>query len=87
MGHDLTRPLPSGQRYRCDGCGNVTRFDVVTAARTRRFLHFDLGGSAMVDEEEVLTATVEVVACRWCSREDAIRIEPAPVADVERHAG
>ena len=87
MGQDLTRPLPPGQRYRCDGCGNVTRFDVVTTARTRRFLHFDLGGSATVDEEEVLTATVEGVTCRWCSREDSITVEPSPAADTERHAG
>jgi hypothetical protein len=84
VAQDLTRPLAPGERYRCDGCGNVTRFDVVTSARTRRFLHFDLGGTPAVDEEEVLTATVEAVTCRWCSREDALRIEPAPAT--EHHA-
>jgi len=48
---DPTTPLDTDQRYRCDGCGNVTRFDVVTSSRTRRFLHFDLGGASTVDEE------------------------------------
>lgn len=80
MSSDLREPLMPGQRYRCAACGNVTRFDVVTTARTRRFLHFDLGGTPATDEEEVLTATVESVTCRWCSREDAVRLEPAPVA-------
>ena len=75
---DLAAPLGAGQRYRCDGCGNVTRFDVVTRARTRRYLHFDLGGASAVDEEEVLDARVESVTCRWCARGDDIRIEPAP---------
>lgn len=87
MAQDLTRPLAPGHRYRCDGCGNVTRFDVVTTARTRRYLHFDLGGTPVVEEEEVLTATVEAVTCRWCSREDALRIEPAPASDPARGSG
>jgi hypothetical protein len=41
---DLARGLEPGARFRCDGCGNVTRFDVVATVRTRRFHHFDLGG-------------------------------------------
>ena len=84
MTHDRTRPLPPGYRYRCDACGNVTRFDVVETARTRRYVHFDLGGSPSVDEEEVLTATVESVTCHWCSREDAVRIEAAPAGEAEQ---
>jgi hypothetical protein len=87
VAQDLTRPLAPGHRYRCDGCGNVTRFGVVTTARTRRYLHFDLGGSSVVEEEEVLTATVEAVTCRWCSREDALRIESAPMTDPARGGG
>ena len=75
---DLSAPLAPGHRYRCDGCGNVTRFDVVTTARTRRYLHFDLGGSGVVDEEEVLAVRVESVTCRWCARTDTVRVEPAP---------
>jgi len=81
VSEDPTTPLAAGQRYRCDGCGNVTRFDVVASSRTRRFLHFDLGGASSVDEEEVLAATVESVTCRWCSRSDTVRIESAPGAD------
>ena len=27
-------------RYRCSGCGNLTRFDVVVTRRTRAFHHF-----------------------------------------------
>ncbi len=84
MTHDRTRPLSAGYRYRCDACGNVTRFDVVETARTRRYVHFDLGGSASVDEEEILTATVESVTCHWCSREDAVRVEPAPAGEAEQ---
>jgi hypothetical protein len=80
MAADLSAPLPPGRRYRCDACGNVTRFDVVATRRTRRFLHVDLGGIAAVDEEEVLEETVGSVTCRWCSRSDAIRIEVAPTA-------
>lgn len=75
---ELSAPLTEGRRYRCDGCGNVTRFDVVTTARTRRYLHFDLGGAGVVDEEEVLAAEVESVTCRWCARGDTVRIEVAP---------
>ncbi len=75
---ELAAPLAEGRRYRCGGCGNVTRFDVISRARTRRYLHFDLGGSAAVDEEEVLAAHVESVTCRWCARTDTVRIEDAP---------
>lgn len=73
-------PLAPGQRYRCDACGNVTRFDVVATARTRRYLHFDLGGVAEVDEEEVLEESIGSVTCRWCARSDAISVEPAPTS-------
>jgi len=67
-------------RFRCDACGNVTRFDVVTTATTRRFHHFDLGGDGRVEEEEILEQHVRSVTCRWCGRDDAIQVEAAPVA-------
>ncbi len=38
--------------YRCDACGNKTRFDV--------------------EEEEILSRTVDKVVCRWCDRSDAV---------------
>jgi hypothetical protein len=80
VSHDLARGLEPGARFRCDGCGNVTRFDVVATVRTRRFHHFDLGGEGEVEEEEVLASEVESVTCRWCGRGDAIQVEAAPAA-------
>ena len=53
-------------RYRCTGCGNVTRFDVVATRRTRAFHHFSVGGDLEVEDEEVLEERVEAVSCRWC---------------------
>jgi ribosomal protein S27E len=75
---DLARGLEPGFRFRCAGCGNVTRFDVVARQRTRRFHHFDLGGVGRVEEEEILEHHVESVTCRWCGRDDATQVEPAP---------
>lgn len=72
--------LGPGERYRCTACGNVTRFDIVATARTRRYHHFDLGGQVRIDEEEILSDSVESVTCRWCGRDDAIRTEHAPIA-------
>ena len=77
---DLADGLDAGKRFRCDACGNVTRFDVFESSRTRRFHHFDLGGRGAVEEEQILERRVETVACRWCGREDAIVVEPAPGA-------
>lgn len=79
-GADLLRALAPDHRFRCDACGNVTRFDVTVTETTRRFHHFDLGGDSQVEEEEILDRTVHAVVCRWCGRDDAIRVEPAPAA-------
>lgn len=75
---DLAAGLTPGHRFRCEACGNVTRFDVVATARTRRFHHFDLGGHGEVEEEDLLEQQVESVTCRWCGRDDAVGVEPAP---------
>lgn len=80
LSDDLSRGLDPDHRFRCEGCGNVTRFDVVASERTRRFHHFDLGGERVVEEEEILTRDVEAVTCRWCNRGDAIVVEEAPAA-------
>lgn len=77
----LARGLAPDARFRCAQCGNVTRFDVVASERTRRYLHFDLGGARSVDEEEILERTVESVTCRWCGRDDAVVVEAAPAGD------
>ncbi|MEZ5169274.1 MAG: hypothetical protein R3A49_00835 [Acidimicrobiia bacterium] len=53
-------------RYRCDACGNLTRFDVVSTRRTRAFHHFSVGGELTVEDEDVLDHVVESVTCRWC---------------------
>jgi hypothetical protein len=62
------------QRFRCAACGNLTRFDVTVTRRTRALHHYTLGGDLVVEDEEVLTETVEEVACRWCG--DGRAIEP-----------
>jgi len=53
-------------RYRCDGCGNLTRFDVTVSQRTKAFHHFTVGGDLVVEEEVVLAREVDEVVCRWC---------------------
>ena len=53
-------------RYRCTACGNLTRFDVVTARRTSAFHHYTVGGELRIEEERVLEERVEDISCRWC---------------------
>ena len=64
----------STQRWRCAGCGNLTRFDVTRTRRTTEFWHFDLAGEHAVEETEVKDESVESVTCRWCGRADAIEV-------------
>lgn len=71
-------------RYRCAGCGNLTRFDVVSTRRARRFIHQTLGGEPQVEEEEVLTETIEDVVCRWCGSSDQIERVPRVDAGTDR---
>jgi hypothetical protein len=67
----------SATRYRCQACGNVTRFDVLSYRRTRAFHHYTIGGELEIEEEEVLEERVENVTCRWCSATgDKITVEP-----------
>ena len=66
----------AGERWRCGGCGNLTRFDVVHASRAREFWHVDLSGDGVVEESTVLGESVESVTCRWCGRADAIEYAP-----------
>jgi hypothetical protein len=61
-------------RYRCAGCGNLTRFSVVTNRRTRAFHHFSVGGDLSVEDVEVLDESVEEVSCRWCGHGNGIEI-------------
>lgn len=53
-------------RYRCEACGNLTRFDVTVLRRTKAFHHFNLAGDLDIEDAEVLSEVVEDVRCRWC---------------------
>ncbi len=59
-------------RWRCGGCGNLTRFDVTQTRRTTEYWHFDLAGDHRVEETELLGQDLSQVTCRWCGRDDAI---------------
>lgn len=69
------------QRWRCGGCGNLTRFDLTRTRRTTEFWHFDLAGDHQVEQTEVREETVEAVSCRWCGRNDAIELVDRNDAD------
>jgi len=64
---EATTVVPMSEpRYRCDGCGNLTRFDVTTSRTTKAFHHYTVGGELEVEEEEVISRHIDAVACRWC---------------------
>jgi hypothetical protein len=74
-GDRVTARLPDGaHRWRCGGCGNLTRFDVTRTRRTTEYWHFALSGDHKVEESELLNESVESVTCRWCGRADAIEL-------------
>ena len=71
----MTCELPDqSHRWRCGGCGNLTRFDVTRTRRTTEFWHFDLAGEHAVESTQVQQESVESVSCRWCGRDDAIEL-------------
>lgn len=70
-------------RWRCAGCGNLTRFDVTRTRRTQEFWHFDLAGEHRVEETRVVSGVVERVACRWCGRSDAVELVSRAEADAQ----
>jgi hypothetical protein len=73
----LAIPGPT-ERWRCAGCGNLTRFDVSRVRHTTEFWHFDLAGEHEIEDTEVHDETVESVTCRWCGRSDAIELMGRP---------
>ena len=78
----VARTVPdAAHRWRCGGCGNLTRFDVVRVARTREFWHLDLAGEPAVEESDTLNADLESVTCRWCGRDDHIEVVSRPDSD------
>jgi hypothetical protein len=52
----------------------LTRFDVTVSRRTRAFHHYTVGGELAVEEEHVLSETVDEVACRWCGHGRAVEV-------------
>jgi len=74
--------LPAAtSRWRCGGCGNLTRFDVTIARRTTEFWHFDLAGGHRVEQSETRDEQLESVTCRWCGRSDSIEVVSRAEAD------
>jgi hypothetical protein len=59
-------------RYRCDACGNLTRFDVTTSETTKAFHHYTVGGELEVEETQVIAHHVDAVACRWCGHGNSV---------------
>lgn len=63
-------------RYRCNACGNLTRFDVVETTSVRSFHHYTVGGELTVEEPEIIAQTVDSVSCRWCGHGRAVEVIP-----------
>jgi hypothetical protein len=40
--------------------------------QTRSFHHFTVGGELSVEEEQVLSETVDYISCRWCGSGAAV---------------
>jgi hypothetical protein len=71
----MPMPMPTDStRWRCTGCGNLTRFDVVRRAVVREFWRQDLGGTPAIEESEALASEIESVTCCWCGRADVIEL-------------
>ncbi len=78
MAHSLPE---ASTRWRCGGCGNLTRFDVTRSTRATEYWHFDLAGDYRVEETVADYDNVETVTCRWCGRSDAIELVSRAEAD------
>ncbi|WP_304451076.1 hypothetical protein [Nocardiopsis sp. YSL2] len=74
------------ERWRCTGCGNLTRFDVTRTVRSQDYVHQDLSGAGLVEDRTVLSESVERVKCRWCGATDAVEIVARPDADAAESA-
>lgn len=69
-------------RWRCTLCGNLTRFDVTRSSKVVEYVHLDLAGEAEVEEQDVLSETIETVRCRWCDAVDEVELVERPGAHV-----
>jgi len=70
-------------RYRCNACGNLTRFDVVRTTKSEEFVHVDLAGNAVVAERAVVAETADRVTCRWCGAVDRVEVVARPGASTD----
>ncbi|MGI9017796.1 MAG: hypothetical protein ACR2HR_11950 [Euzebya sp.] len=70
--------LAPGLRFKCKGCGNLTRFDVAVSERSERFWHASVSGEGVVEDTTLVEQIIESVTCRWCGSTDAIITEDAP---------
>lgn len=71
----MAASLPDANtRWRCGGCGNLTRFDVTRSRTTTEYWHFDLAGDHRIEDTDVVSEAVRTVTCRWCGRSDAIEL-------------
>lgn len=77
---DLADGMQPDKRFRCDGCGNLTRFDLEVVERARRFWHADLSGEGHVEGEEIVSQEVVDAVCHWCGTGEAVEVVPAPGA-------
>lgn len=77
---DLADGLKPDKRFRCNACGNLTRFDLEVSERTRRFWHAAFSGEGHVEGEEVLSREVLDAVCHWCGSGDAVEVVDAPGA-------
>ena len=78
----------SDPRYRCDACGNLTRFDVTTSQTTKAFHHYTVGGELRVEEETVLSRRVDAVSCRWCGHgRSVVELDPSDAGGGQEEPG
>lgn len=77
---DLADGMQPDKRFRCDGCGNLTRFDLEVVERARRFWHADLSGEGHVEGEEIISQEVIEAVCHWCGTGEAVEVVDAPGA-------
>ncbi|WP_341251359.1 hypothetical protein [Euzebya pacifica] len=73
--------LKPGTRYKCEGCGNLTRFDVTVTEHATRFWHAELSGEGRIESADDARINIESVSCRWCGSADRIVVERAPIGD------
>jgi RNase P subunit RPR2 len=68
-------------RYRCENCGNKTRFDVVATEKSKSFYHYNLAGELTIENSEVEVFEVESVTCRWCGSTKTVVDESESVSN------